>query len=127
MRKNATKLDASAEHNEFIVNRNMSSEFAQQLRDRSGIADATFGNGAKLNNLDDLATLHEFVVAHRGQTVSPIAPAVSSLATGPLGVLHLARFWAKAMIKTLGALPEGYTPGGRSTIRCRSDRHGPAR
>jgi len=111
VRKNATKLDGADDINAFILNRNMSSEFAQKMRERCGIADANFGSGTRLNNLDDLASLHEFVVAHRGQKVAPISPAVSSLLEGPLGVQHLPRLWAKAMIKTLDALPEGYHSG----------------
>jgi hypothetical protein len=36
-------------------------------------------------------------------------PLVSSSTAGPLGVVHLPRLWAKAMLYTLEALPENYS------------------
>jgi hypothetical protein len=35
-------------------------------------------------------------------------PLISSSSAGPLGVVHLPRLWAKAMLDALEALPEGY-------------------
>jgi hypothetical protein len=111
VRAHATKLDAVAATSEMIVNRAMSDVNAAKLRAAAGIADESFNNGALLGNIDDWVSLHAYVVANRGKTLSPIIPAITSLAVGPLGVLHLPRLWGKAMIKTLGALPEGYHSG----------------
>jgi hypothetical protein len=111
VRAHATKLDAVAATSEMIVNRAMSDVNAAKLRAAAGITDESFNNGALLGNIDDWVSLHAYVVANRGKTLGPIIPAITSLAVGPLGVLHLPRFWGKAMIKTLGALPEGYHSG----------------
>jgi hypothetical protein len=111
VRTHATKLDNIAATNAEIVNRSMSAEGSGRLRGATGIADASFDNGARLNNLDDLQSLHAYVVAHRGAKVDPISPAITGLLTGPLGILHLPRLWGKAMIKAIGALPEGYHSG----------------
>lgn len=107
----ATNLDALGTTNDFILNRRMSPEGAAKLRAAIGTNDAALDNGALLNAMDDWMTLHRYVVAHRGQALEPIVPAVSSLASGPLGLLHLPRLWAKAVIKAVGALPEGYNSG----------------
>lgn len=111
VRAHATKLDAVAATSEMIVNRAMSDVNAAKLRAAAGITDESFNNGALLGNIDDWVSLHAYVVANRGKTLGPIIPAITSLAVGPLGVLHLPRLWGKAMIKTLGALPEGYHSG----------------
>ncbi|HEV8022884.1 MAG TPA: DUF5069 domain-containing protein [Candidatus Lustribacter sp.] len=111
VRAHATKLDAVAATSETIVNRAMSDVNAAKLRAAAGIADESFNNGALLGNIDDWVSLHAYVVANRGKTLGPIIPAITSLAVGQLGVLHLPRLWGKAMIKTLGALPEGYHSG----------------
>ena len=111
VRANATNPGAVAETNAMILNHPMRAESAQRFRAELGISDATIDNGAIVNNLDDLASLHKYVVAHRGKPVEVIYPAVSSLATGPLGILHLPRLWAKAIIKAIGALPEGWHSG----------------
>lgn len=111
VRDHATKLDATAATSDMIRNRAMSPEHADKIRAAIGITDASFDNGARLGNLDDAIALHGYVLAHRGQTLAPIIPAISSHATGPLGLTHLMRLWAKAIIKTGGALPEGYHSG----------------
>lgn len=111
VRGHATKLDAVSATSEMIVSRSMSPEHAAPLREAAAIADASFDNGAQLNNIDDWVSLHQYVLAHRGQSLEPVIPAISSLATGPLGLLHLPRLWGKAVIKAIGALPEGYHSG----------------
>jgi hypothetical protein len=111
VRAHATKLGASEASNAGIVNHAMRPESSQKLRAAMGIADATYDNGAELNNLDDLVTLQHYLVGRRGRPPETIVPSVSSLATGPLGVLHLARLWAKAVIKAAAELPEGYHSG----------------
>jgi hypothetical protein len=42
-----------------------------------------------------------------------IVPAVSSDATGPLGVTHLPRLWLKAILNATGSLADGYNSGNR--------------
>jgi hypothetical protein len=37
-----------------------------------------------------------------------VIPAISTLVTGPLGVMHLPRFWLKNLLHALGRLPPGY-------------------
>ena len=111
VRAHAKKLDAIEQSNASILNHPMRAESSAKFRAAMGIDDATFDNGAQLNNLDDLLTLQEYCAEHRGRPVEVIYPAVSSLATGPLEVLHLARLWAKAVIKAVGALPEGWHSG----------------
>jgi hypothetical protein len=111
VRDHATNLDAIAATSEMILQRSMSAEGSGKLRAAAGITDEGFDNGARLNNIDDWVTLHAFVLAHRGEQLDPIVPAITSLATGPLGLLHLPRLWGKAIIKTAGALPEGYHSG----------------
>ncbi len=112
VRANATKLDQIAATSEMILNRTPSTpESGDKLRAAVGITDASVNNTALLSNIDDWVALHAYVVANQGQTVAPMIPAITSLAEGPLGVLHLPRLWGKAMIKTLGALPEGYHSG----------------
>jgi hypothetical protein len=112
VRANATKLDAIAATSEMIVNRTPPSpEVGAKLRAAVGITDESVNNTAQLSNIDDWVALHAYVVANRGQAVAQIIPAITSLAYGPLGVLHLPRLWGKAIIKTLGALPDGYHSG----------------
>jgi len=111
VRAHAGNLANIAETNALITGRSMSAQGAEKLRGATGIADDAFDNGARLNNLDDLQSLHAYVVAHRGQKIEPIAPAITSLLTGPLGILHLPRLWGKAVIKAIGALPDGYNSG----------------
>lgn len=43
--------------------------------------------------------------------MQPIVPLISSRATGPLGVCHLARTWLKILLHATGRLPEGYRHG----------------
>lgn len=111
VRAHATKLANLTATNELILNRSISAEFGAPLREAVGISDASFDNGAILNNLDDLVGLHAYLVARRGQRLDPIVPAITPLASGPLGLLHLPRLWGKAVIKAAGALPEGYFSG----------------
>jgi Domain of unknown function (DUF5069) len=112
VRANATKLDEIAETSALIVNRTPPSpEVGNKLRAAVGITDESVNNTAQLSNIDDWVALHAYVLANRGTTVAAMIPAITSLAEGPLGVLHLPRLWGKAIIKTLGALPEGYHSG----------------
>lgn len=42
-----------------------------------------------------------------------LVPSVSSDATGPMGVTHLPRLWAKAILNATGSLADGYNSGNR--------------
>jgi hypothetical protein len=101
VRANARRLDAAAvtATNEAIVNRRKSS-----------------GESAVLfNALDDWATVHAGAVARRGKNVQPIVPAVSSQSVGPLGLMHLPRFWMKAILAATGSLYGGWKSGPASS------------
>jgi hypothetical protein len=111
VRANAKNLLGIDAVNNLIVNKSMSAAGSERLRAASGITDTSFDNGARLNNVDDFNGLHAYVVANRGKKTDPIAPAITGLAAGPLGILHLPRLWGKAVIKAIGALPEGYHSG----------------
>lgn len=111
VRSHATKLDAVDATSELIVNLAAPPEFGAKLRAGVGITDASFVNGARLNNIDDWVSLQQYVLARRGGPVEVIVPAISSLASGPLGLLHLPRLWGKAIIKAGAALPEGFHSG----------------
>jgi hypothetical protein len=66
---------------------------------------------ARRENLLDLDGLHAFVDAYRGSRDVAFSPAISPLLAGELGLLHLPRLWAKAMIDAIGLLPDGYNSG----------------
>ena len=108
VRANATNLGGVPETTEYLVQREMPADRAAAMRERCGITNAQFGRNAYLNNIDDLATLHEYLIASRDAVPSPIVPAVSSFAKGPLGLVHLPRMWTKAAVKAAGALAESY-------------------
>jgi hypothetical protein len=61
-----------------------------------------------LNSLDDWKGVHEYALAHRGET---IVPAISSQSVGPAGIKHLPRLWLKALLKAVGSLPAGWRSG----------------
>ena len=65
--RNATKLDAAsvAAHNLQMLTRNMREELAVERRARFGIADETFANAIRLNDLDDWAGAHASITARR--------------------------------------------------------------
>jgi hypothetical protein len=62
---------------------------------------------------------HAWLLDRCGAPLAPVVPAISSRSRGPLGVNHLARLWAKALIDALDALPEGFR-----TVRMRVLRAG---
>jgi hypothetical protein len=61
--------------------------------------------------LDDWNSVHAYVTARRGSPMQPIVPAVSSQSVGPLGLMHLPRFWMKATLNGAGALYESWRSG----------------
>jgi hypothetical protein len=61
-----------------------------------------------LDSLDDWQAVHAHALENRGER---IVPAISSASVGPLGAKHLPRFWLKALLKAVDALPEGWRTG----------------
>ena len=97
--------------NEAILTKDRSEETAAPLRARLGLADASYNRSARLNDLDDWATIHAWLVAHRDESLETIVPTVSSGSAGPAGLRHLPRLWIKALLNGVGALPDGYNSG----------------
>jgi len=64
VREHATKLDSTsvAAHNLRILTGNMRDELAAERRARFGIADESFANAIRLNDLDDWAGAHAALV-----------------------------------------------------------------
>jgi hypothetical protein len=101
VRANARGLDPAsiAATNDAIVTR----------RKSSGELAAAF------NALEDWATVHARVAAGRGANLQPIVPAISSQSAGPLGLMHLPRFWLKATLAATGTLYDGWKSGTPSS------------
>ena len=58
--------------------------------------------------------MHAAVKARRGTKIQPIVPAVSSQSVGPLGLMHLPRFWMKATLAAADALYDSWNSGTKS-------------
>ena len=117
VRAHATKLDI-----ESVALVNARIEFHQkpaanaaEVRARTGLADESIGGAALLNELDDWATVHAALAARAGGS-EPIVPAVSTQSTGPLGLMHLPRFWMKATLHAAGALWDDWKSGPDSPL-----------
>ncbi len=65
VRAHGTKLDPAsiAAHNERLENTRMREELASERRARFGIADPTYADGIRLNDLDDWAGVHSQLLA----------------------------------------------------------------
>jgi hypothetical protein len=110
VRDHASKLDQVEATCEKIVGHNIQNlEVAARMQDRAGL-DRSFLSGAQLNNIDDWQSLRDYVAEHKGSD-GTIVPAISAFALGPIGIVHLARLWGKAIIAAGGSLPEGYHTG----------------
>lgn len=117
VRANAGAFDtaAIAAHNKRILNHNMTEQYGIPRRAELGFTNTSLWNAVLLNDLDDWNCLHAAVLQRRGTRLGPIVPLVSSQSVGLLGIKHLPRLWAKAIIYSIGALPEGRrscAPGG---------------
>jgi hypothetical protein len=110
VRVNARNFDAAsvAAVNAKITGHQKPPEKAALNRAQLGLGDTGERRTALLNALDDWASVHADVVARRGQHVQSIVPAVSSQSFGPLGLVHLPRFWMKATLSATGALYPGW-------------------
>jgi hypothetical protein len=118
VRERATKLNAEAitATNARIGAHQKPAANAAEVRARTGVADDSIGGAALLNELDDWATVHAAIAASEGRTLQPIVPAVSTQSTGPLGLMHLPRFWMKATLAAAGALYEDWKSGPDSPL-----------
>lgn len=113
VRASAARLEpaAVAELNAKIAGHLRKPERASASRETLGIAATSERRTALLNALDDWASVHACAVAGRGNGAVPVVPAVSSQSAGPLGLLHLPRFWMKATLEACGALYDGWRSG----------------
>jgi hypothetical protein len=76
---------------------------------------AAVGRGrAGSEALADWARVHAALGARDGAGGDPIVPAVSSQSSGPLGLVHLPRFWMKATLSAAGALYPSWVSGQAS-------------
>jgi hypothetical protein len=114
--EHAAKLDAAsiAAVNAAIDAQQKPADNAATARAFVGLDDASERHSALLNALDDWATVHADVVKRRGSNIQPIVPAVSSQSVGPLGLMHLPRFWMKATLASTGALFDTWNSGQKS-------------
>jgi hypothetical protein len=113
VKENAAKLDAPAvaASNATILGWERPADAAAEMRERVGLRESALLLAARLNDLDDWYTIHRWLIEHRGETLDPIIPGVSSSSAGPLGVKHLPRLWMKALLNGVGALPPDYNSG----------------
>jgi hypothetical protein len=118
VRERATKLNAEAiaATNARIGAHQKPPANAAEVRARTGVTDDSIGGAALLNELDDWATVHAALAASSGRTLEPIVPAVSTQSTGPLGLMHLPRFWMKATLHAAGALYQDWKSGPDSPL-----------
>lgn len=99
VRAHAGKIDeaAIAAHNTRILNHNMTPQYGIPRRAELGFSETSIWNAVLLNDLDDWNCLRAFVLA-RDVSEPPAIVLVSSACAGLLGVKHLPRLWAKALI-----------------------------
>jgi hypothetical protein len=112
VRKHAKNIDdaAIAAVNAEILSVERPEENAAAVRARVGLDDGE-RHSAALIDVDDWFTLHEQLLANRGGGFEPLVPMVSSSQAGPLGIAHLPRMWAKALLAAVGALPAEWKTG----------------
>jgi hypothetical protein len=118
VRARATKLDIEsiALVNARVDAHQKPAANAAEVRARTGVTDASVGGAALLNELDDWAALHAALAASDGRALEPIVPAVSTQSAGPLGLMHLPRFWMKATLHASGALYDDWKSGPDSPL-----------
>jgi hypothetical protein len=116
VREHAAQCDAAsiAAVNAAIDAQQKPLDNAAAVRAFVGLADANERGSSLLNALDDWATVHADLAERRGTTIAPIVPAVSSQSMGPLGLMHLPRFWMKATLASAGALYDSWNSGAKS-------------
>jgi hypothetical protein len=116
VRKHAGRLDAAsiAAVNAAIDAQQKPADNAAAARAFVGLNDPAERHSALLNALDDWASVHADVKARRGTNIQPVVPAVSSQSVGPLGLMHLPRFWMKATLASGNALYDTWNSGAKS-------------
>jgi len=116
VREHAKRLDAAsiAAVNAAVEAQQKPADNAAAARAFVGLDDPNERHSALLNALDDWATVHADVKARRGTAIQPIVPAVSSQSVGPLGLMHLPRFWMKATLASTNALFDTWNSGTKS-------------
>lgn len=109
VRANARHLSAEtiARSNAMLRSHPLPRGLGPQFRAYLGVEDPSVDVGIMLNNLDDWEAVRRYALEHR-ETLEPIVPAISPGTTGPLGVVHLPRWWMKRFLRAAGALPAGY-------------------
>jgi hypothetical protein len=107
VREHATNLNADsiAEFNTFVHTFERPEEAAAGTRERVGLENSTLRISSELINLDDWCTMHDYLVRHRNAAHEQMYPTVSSGVAGPIGIAHIPRFWIKALLAGVGALP----------------------
>ncbi len=118
VREHAGQLDAAAiaAVNAAIDAQQKPADNAAAARAFVGLDDPNEGHSSLLNALDDWETVRAGLAARRGTKIAPIVPAVSSQSKGPLGLMHLPRFWMKATLDAAGALYESWHSGRTSGL-----------
>lgn len=108
-RKNARALgeEAILASNQDLLTAPLPRGLGPQFRAYLGIDDAALDVGIMLNNLDDWKAVHQQALRWRGAG-KWILPAISSTTFGPLGIVHLPRFWLKRLLAAADALPVDY-------------------
>jgi hypothetical protein len=118
VRERAGRLDAAsiAAVNAAIDAQQKPADNAVAARAFVGLDDANESGSSLLNALDDWQTVHAELAKRRGTNIAPIVPAVSSQSVGPLGLMHLPRFWMKATLAANDALYETWNSGEKSAF-----------
>lgn len=98
--ENAGKLSSVAidAHNERIANHNMLPQYGTPRRAELGFSETSIWNAVILNDLDDWNCLHASLLEGRRACLSPATPLVSSYSMGLLGIRHIPRLWARAIV-----------------------------
>lgn len=114
LKAKAAKLDPAsiAATNQEILGYVRPEDRAAPVRERVGLDAPELRHSAVLVDYDDWCSFHEQIVEHRAEGVEPIVPMVSSAETGLLGVPHLPRLWAKALLNAARALPSEWKTCG---------------
>lgn len=112
IRANARDLSAAAvaAFNAYTLAEKMPEPRRSEWSERFGLREGTFDGAIQLNQLDDWDAIHHELFEDDGDT-SPLVPAISTSAVGPLGLAHLPRLWLKHRLHGAGRLPDGYRHG----------------
>jgi hypothetical protein len=108
LRQRSPSLDAGiARSTTEILSREKPPDRAAEHHTLLG-CDVTVRQGVLLNDLDDWHLLHHARVTRGRPGLPTIVPALSSTTVGPLGAGHVPRLWLTAILRAVGALPQGF-------------------